>query len=83
MHRQIGEDAFRTLKRDYYAGRMAVIERHFEVEFYSQEVSAQTGRMAPPLSRSPSSSTTPGSPIRLIPPPGPAPANNYVRRKTH
>ena len=49
VHRQIGEDAFRTLKRDYYAGRMAVIERHFEVEFYSQEVSAQTGRMAPPL----------------------------------
>ena len=49
VHRQIGEDAFRRLKRDYYAARMTVIERHFEVEYYSQEVSARSGLPAPPL----------------------------------
>ena len=47
--RQIGEDAFRRLKRDYYAERMAVIERHFEVEYYSQEVAARSGSPAPPV----------------------------------
>ncbi len=49
VHRQIGEDAFRRLKRDYYAARMALIERHFEVQYYSEEVSAQMDRMTPPL----------------------------------
>jgi FkbM family methyltransferase len=49
VHRQIGEDAFRRLKRDYYAARMALIERHFEVQYYSEEVSARTDRMTPPL----------------------------------
>jgi SAM-dependent methyltransferase len=49
VHREIGADAFKRLKRDYYALRIALIERHFEVEYYAQEVSARTGRPAPPL----------------------------------
>jgi SAM-dependent methyltransferase len=50
VHEQFGLDAFKRLKRDYYASRMAVMERHYEVEYYSRHVSARTGSEAQPLS---------------------------------